>query len=138
MRQTTRVAVIMQPVRTYCRRIMLGVASVSSQARWEYILIAADAPSPVLYFDGFVHGLIGHFSETDLAEQVERAGLPAVDISPAHRNGHALPRVSTDDVAVGRLAAAHLLSLGLPHFAFFGTRQHYFSSLREKGFKEAV
>jgi len=86
----------------------------------------------------FVHGLIGHFSETDLAEQVARAGLPAVDISPAHGERHVLPRVSTDDVAVGRLAAAHLLSLGLPHFAFFGTRPHYFSFLREKGFKEAI
>src|SRR5215208_2307009 len=98
MRETKRVAVVMQPVRTYCRRIMLGVASVSSQARWECILIGTDAPSPVLYLDGFVHGLIGHFSETDLAEQVERAGLPAVDISPAHRKANALPRVSTDDV----------------------------------------
>jgi LacI family transcriptional regulator, galactose operon repressor len=138
MPQTKRVAVIMQPVRTYCRRIMLGVASVSAQARWECILIPTDAPSPDVHLGGFVHGLIGHFSETDLAERVKRAGLPAVDISPLQGEGHLLPRVSTDDVAVGRLAAAHLLSLGLPHFAFFGTRPHYFSFLREKGFKDAV
>ena len=105
MRETKRVAVIMHPVRTYCRRIMLGVASVSAQARWECILIPTDAPSPVVHLDGFVHGLIGHFSETDLAERVKRAGLPAVDISPAQREGHLLPRVSTDDIAVGRLAA---------------------------------
>ena len=39
---------------------------------------------------------------------------------------------------MGRLAAAHLLSLGLPHFAFFGTRAHYYSLLREKGFKDAL
>jgi LacI family transcriptional regulator, galactose operon repressor len=39
---------------------------------------------------------------------------------------------------VGRLAAAHLLSLGLPHVAFFGTRSHYYSLLREQGFTQAV
>jgi LacI family transcriptional regulator len=117
---------------------MLGVAGVSAQARWECVVVPTDARPPVADLRGFVHGVIGHFSERELAEQVARAGLPAVDISPAQREGPVLPRVSTDDVAVGRLAAAHLLSLGLPHFAFFGTRPHYFSFLREKGFKEAI
>jgi len=36
------------------------------------------------------------------------------------------------------LAAAHLLSLGLPHFAFFGSRAHYYSLLREQGFRQAI
>jgi len=137
MTAAKRVAVVMQPVRTYCRGVLRGVASVVSQARWECVLIAADAPAPLTDFRGFVHGLIGHFSEKSLLEHVERAGLPAVDISPAHRDAE-LPRVSTDDIAVGRLAAAHLLSLGLPHFAFYGTRSHYFSLLREQGFKQAI
>jgi LacI family transcriptional regulator len=137
MAATKRVAVVMQPVRLYCRGVLRGVASVSAQARWECVLIGADAPPAVVNLEGFVHGFIGHFSEKALQEQVERAGLPAVDISPAHRDAE-LPRVSTDDVAVGRLAAAHLLSLGLPHFAFFGTRAHYFSLLREEGFKQAI
>jgi len=65
------------------------------------------------------------------------AKLPAVDIAPLDRDGE-LVRVTTDEMAVGRLAAAHLLSLGLPHFAFFGTRRHYYSLLREQGFRESV
>ena len=134
---TKRVAVVMQPVRAYCRGVLRGVASVSAQARWECILIPADEPTPVVDLGGFVHGLIGHFSEKALLKHVERAAVPAVDISPARRDAD-LPRVSTDDVAVGRLAAAHLLSLGLPHFGFFGTRAHYWSLLREQGFKQAV
>jgi LacI family transcriptional regulator len=137
MSATKRVAVIMQPVRTYCRGVLRGVASVVSQARWECVLIAADGPPPLADFGGFIHGLIGHFSEDALLAHVKRAGLPAVDISPAHRHVE-LPRVSTDDVAVGRLAAAHLLSLGLPHFAFYGRRSDYFSLLREQGFKQAI
>ena len=137
MAAVKRVAVMMQPVRRYCRAVLRGVASVSAQARWECILISADGPPPVVDLDGFVHGLIGHFSEKLLLEHVERARLPAVDISPAERRA-ALPRVSTDEVAVGRLAAAHLLSLGLPHFGFVGSRAHYYSLLREQGFKQAV
>jgi DNA-binding LacI/PurR family transcriptional regulator len=132
-----RVAVVMKPVRPYCRAVLRGVASVSAQAQWECILIPADAPTLGVELGGFVHGLIGHFSEKLLLEHAERAGVPAVDISPARRDA-VLPRVSTDDRAVGRLAAAHLLSLGLPHFAFFGTRSHYYSLLREQGFRQAI
>src|SRR5206468_11297393 len=92
---------------------------------------------PVVNLKGFVNGLIGHFSEKVLLQHVERVKVPAVDISPARRHA-GLPRVSTDDVAVGRLAAAHLLALGLPHFAFFGTQSHYYSLLREQAFRRAI
>jgi LacI family transcriptional regulator len=135
---TKRVAVVMEPVREYCRHVLRGVFAVSAQARWECILVHAGATPPLAEFSkGFVHGLIGRFSEAPLVKQVQRIGLPAVDVSPAWENLK-LPQVTTDDVAVGRLAAAHLLSLGLPHFAFFGTRAHYCSLLRAKGFKETV
>ena len=132
-----RVGVIMLPVRPYCRRVLRGVTAVGSQAQWECLLIPADAPKPVAEFSGFVHGLIGHLSDRPVLEVVRRAGVPAVDISPA-QSGANLPRVTTDDVAVGRLAAAHLLSLGLPHFAFYGTRRDYYLLLRAQGFKEAI
>src|SRR5689334_1575256 len=137
MPATKRIAVVMQPVRTYCRGVLRGVASVSAQARWECVLIPADEPLPVPDLGRFVHGLIGHFSEKVVLKDVERAGVPAVDISPAWRDAR-LPRVSTDDIAVGRLAAAHLLSLGLPHFAFFGKRSEYVSLLRERGFRQSI
>jgi LacI family transcriptional regulator len=127
----------MQPVRTYCRGVLRGVATVSAQARWECILVAADAPPPLSDLCKVAQGLIGHFSEEPLLAQVERAGIPAVDIAPMHRRDR-LAHVTTDDVAVGRLAAAHLLSLGLPHFAFFGTHADYFSLLREQGFKQTL
>jgi LacI family transcriptional regulator len=131
------VAVVMQPVRTYCRGVLRGVATVSAQAGWECILVAADAPRPLSDVTRVAAGLIGHFSDPKLLDLVAHAGIPAVDIAPQDRQG-VLPRVTTDDVAVGRLAAAHLLSLGLPHFGFFGTHDHYFSLLRERGFTETL
>ena len=137
MAETKRVAVVMLPVRPYCRRVLRGVTGVGSQARWECILLPADAPRPIAEIRGFVQGIIGHLSDAEILDQVRRAGLPAVDISPL-REELDLPRVTTDDIAVGRLAAAHLLSLGLPHFAFFGTKPDYYSMLRADGFKESI
>ena len=138
MPETKRVAVVMLPVRTYCRDVLRGVISMSRPARWECILIPADPPPPLVELvDGHVHGLIGHFADAALVEQVIRAGLPAVDVSPP-RSQLDLPRVTTDESAVGRLAAAHLLALGLPHYAFYGTRAEYSSLLRENGFKQTL
>src|SRR5687768_6048010 len=137
MAATKRVAVVMQPVRTYCRGVMRGVASVSVRAGWDCVLMPADEPLPIPDLGGFIHGLIGHFSEKVLLEHVERVGVPAVDISPA-RLGTKLPGVRTDDLAVGRLAGAHLLSLGLPHFGYCGNGSEHLSLVREQGFKQAL
>jgi len=47
-------------------------------------------------------------------------------------------RVTSDDAAVGRVAAAHLLSLGLAHYGFFGWRKRDDSKLREAGFTQTI
>jgi LacI family transcriptional regulator len=137
MSKVKRVAVVMLPVRPYCRRVLLGVTGVSSRERWECILLPADAPYPVAEVRGFVHGFIGHLSDAAIRDEVRRARIPAVDISPLQAEAD-LPCVTTDELAVGRLAAAHLLSLGLPHFAFFGTKRDYHAMLRAEGFKESI
>ena len=90
----------MQPVRTYCRGVLRGVATVSTQAKWECILVAADTPPPLNELSRIAQGMIGHFSDPKLLEQVVGAGIPAVDISPREAD-MPLPRVSTDDVSVG-------------------------------------
>jgi LacI family transcriptional regulator len=136
--EARRIGLLLHPVRTYCRRVLRGITAVGARARWQWLLVTADAHPPLdTLSGGFLHGVIGHFADEALVEQVVRANLPAVDIS-AVWGEPALPRVTTDDIAVGRLAAAHLLSLGLPHFAFFGTKPHYYSMLRERGFRQAI
>src|SRR6476646_9462741 len=133
-----RIGILLHPVRTYCRRVLRGITAVGAQQRWEWLLLSSDAHPPFDTLSGdFLHGVIGHFSQKSLVEQVMRANLPAVDIAGV-RGDPDLPRVTTDDIAVGRLAATHLLSLGLANFAFFGTRPDYFSLLREQGFKQAI
>jgi LacI family transcriptional regulator len=45
-----------------------------------------------------------------------------------------VPRVMVDQMAMGRLAADHLLSCGLSRFAYIGERHRFYSELRKQGF----
>src|SRR5687768_10915294 len=133
-----RVAILVQPTRPYCRRVVRGIATVGAQSRWEYVLLSLETrPDLAGLANGFLHGVIGHFDEKSTASTLAKRGLPVVDISGV-RGQIDLPCVVSDDVAVGRLAATHLLSLGLPHFGFFGTAARHFSRRRQQGFSEAI
>lgn len=48
------------------------------------------------------------------------------------------PGISSDDVAVGRLAAEYFQGLSLRHFAFFGDERYEYSRLRRTGFQDAL
>jgi LacI family transcriptional regulator len=138
MRQNKRVGIVVRPTRTYCRRIVDGIVAVGAQYGWEHVLVPINVAAALGGFGkDFVDGYIGHFSEQALVEQVQKSGIPSVDISSCLPDS-TLPRVITDEVAVGRVAAAYLLSLGLPHFGFVGSADDYCSSLRAKGFEQAL
>src|SRR5579864_6027948 len=121
MSEAKRIAIMLHPVRTYCRRVLRGITAVGARARWEWLLVSVDV-DPLLetLSHDFLHGAIGHFSNPAVRRRVVQSRLPAIDIAPVDRHA-GLIRVATDELAVGRLGAAHLLSLGLAHFGFFGT-----------------
>src|SRR4051812_17974347 len=61
-------------------------------------------------------GIISRVSSPAFAEAIRRAGVAAVDL--AHRPPPSgLPRIVTDDHAIGRLAAEHLTSRGYRRLA---------------------
>jgi LacI family transcriptional regulator len=133
-----RIGIIVLPSETLSRQIVEGIVAAGSRTGWEHVLVPADSRSSLkLFGKGFVDGYIGHFSDQTLVGQVRETGLPAVNISSA-LPGSDLPRVITDEVAVGRLAASYLLSLGLPQFAYIGQADDYPSLARGKGFENMV
>jgi LacI family transcriptional regulator len=69
------------------------------------------------------------------ARAASRLGLPVVNLSGTLRNAD-LPRVMVDDLAIGRLAAEHLLDRGLRRLAYFGTPGTWYSQQRGRGFVE--
>lgn len=62
-------------------------------------------------------GIIARIDHADLASQIAARGVPAVDVSWYDFAGPTVARVTSDEEASGRLAADHLLSRGLQHFA---------------------
>jgi LacI family transcriptional regulator len=81
-------------------------------------------------------GIIADIVHRDFARRLIRLGRPIVDTAFWIEHPR-LPVVDVDNSAVGRMAAEHLLALGLRHFAFFGNIAVY-SGLREKAFLDRL
>jgi len=77
------------------------------------------------------------FVEKEYVRELRNLRIPVVDISNWMEESH-LPRVVPDDLEIGRMAASHLLGLGLKHFAFVAPLEAAFVRLRLKGFSDAV
>lgn len=78
-------------------------------------------------------GLVGAFYGNAMLTNAVALGLPAVNVS--NRDADVpLPRVVTDDVAVGCVGARHLMGCGFRNFAFAGLPGHAYSALRQEGF----
>ena len=64
--------------------------------------------------------------------------MPAVNISAIELPGVDFPRVATDLLAAGRLAAEHLLDRGFVHFAYYGLTHRAYVDRHYRGFAQAV
>jgi LacI family transcriptional regulator len=82
-------------------------------------------------------GLIANVCLEALAEAIRDAGVAAVNVAES-LPGVELPQVISDNAAVGRLAAEHLLDRGLRNFAYFGLEGYGFSRVRGEAFSRAV
>ncbi len=80
-------------------------------------------------------GILARIASPKFARQITRLRLPTVDLVGLHRL-RGVPVIITDHQAVARLAADHLLSLGLTHFAFCGFAGIYYSQRRSQYFTE--
>ena len=83
------------------------------------------------------HGVIAHVGTPQKAQAIRQLKVPVVNISSAIKNLQ-VPRVTTDQVAIGTTAARHLMERGFTRFAFLGVRGLWFSELRQRGFEECV
>ena len=77
-------------------------------------------------------GLIGAFDTSEEIREVRRLRIPTVNFSSNTKSS--LPSVLTDNRAVGRIAARHLLDCGLRNFAYVASPSLLFSQRRGEGF----
>ena len=82
-------------------------------------------------------GLIVKATTSEDAAALTDLGCPVIDIA-AESGSHGLARVTTDNMAVGAMAAGYFLRRGFRQYGYAGIRGHGASILREAGFAEAV
>ena len=80
-------------------------------------------------------GAIATISDQREARAASRLGMPIVCVGGNLRECN-LPRVMVEQYAVGRLAAEHLLEVGLRQLAFYGLRGPWYSQERQRGFAD--
>ena len=135
-----RVALLVETSNSYARGLLRGVIDYArSHGRWSVYLgehSRGDQPPPWLErWDG--DGVIARIENARIARAVMRCGRPVVDVSAA-RLLPQLPWVETDDEAIARAAAGHLLERGLRRFAFFGEERFNWSTWRQEHFTRIV
>ena len=83
-------------------------------------------------------GIIATTEDKSRQEQLIRLKQPAVSVT-GHLDPHDdLPTVLSDNHAIGKLAAEHLVEQGLHQFAYVGHEDWYTDRVRMEGFKETI
>jgi LacI family transcriptional regulator len=133
-----RIAVLVESSRGYGRGLLQGItAYVREHGPWTVDIherrLYDAAPEWLRHWHG--DGIIARLASRQFARQISRLRLPTVDLVGLHPIKD-VPVIITDHRAVARLAADHLLSLGLRHFAFCGFAGIYYSEKRSQYFAE--
>jgi LacI family transcriptional regulator len=131
-----QVALLIETSNAYGRGLLRGVVAYA-HAHDPWVLRLAEhgrgEVSRTELADWHGHGVIARVENPLVAEVVRSCGRPAVDVSAA-RLLPDLPWVETDDAAIARLAADHLLERGLRHFGYCGDSRFNWSRWREEHF----
>lgn len=84
-----------------------------------------------------VQGIVAALHTPEAERRFAALGVPVVNVSNSMRVPR-LPVVTQDDVAVGRLAAAHLRECGCRAFGYWGQTGRSYSEQRWVGFREGL
>src|SRR5688500_16466805 len=120
MTRSPHVALVVETATIYGRRLLQGVTRyLRAHPTWSVFLEQhdLDAAPPRWLRTWRGDGVISRATSRALANAVRRGRLAAVDLSD-RQGPFGLPRINSDDPAIGRLAADHLRERGLQSFAF--------------------
>ncbi len=131
-----RVALIVETSSAYGRRILRGVRRyVHSHQPWSIYLeqraLTTRPPRWLETWDG--DGILSRATTKQLAGAATRSRIPVVELTDRH-DRTALHCVRSDDHAIARLGAEHLLERSFRHFGFCGFARENWSKRRGEGF----
>jgi LacI family transcriptional regulator len=140
MTRRPHVALIVETSSAYGRRVLRGItAYVRSHQPWSIFLEQrALTTRPPGWLEGWKgDGIISRATDRRLAEALVRSRIPVVDLTDRHGDA-GFPQIRSDDEAIGRLAAEHLLGRGFRCLAFCGFERESWSKRRLDAFAEAA
>jgi len=133
-----RIALVIGQDVTFCRNVIRGVRAYAlDKPEWLFRNGPPDAATVRACRQWNPDGIIAHLGTAALARQILRLGKPVVDVACVLPKV-GVPVVDVDHRAVGRLAADYLLNRGFQTFGFYGSREAYYSRLREQSFVERL
>lgn len=134
-RHQRRIGVFLDLLAGYTRQMVAGIARYASERGDWSLVVARDDDHTVI---------LGGFGEEDLQSLDGiiagktwlkfTSACPVIYTSTPWGQCHG-PVVCQDDVAIGRVGATHLLSLGLSNYGFVGMRKVPWSEQRQEGFE---
>lgn len=135
-RPVPHVALLVETSTHYGRELLAGIAAyVREHRRWSVFLeqLDLDSPAPAWLTTWDGDGAIVRTTHPALLAHLAARNVPTVDLSDRGPPAGP-PRVNSDDAAIGRLAADHLLERGYRQFAFCGFAGELWSDRRRDGF----
>ncbi len=121
----------------YLHGVQLGIAEyVVQKPEWICTHLLPDPGGLATFSAMAVDGVIAYV-EPEYVPQIRGRKVPVVDVSNWMIE-QPFPRVVPDDYAIGKLAAAYMMDLGLKHFGYRGYELSQFSRLRVRGYSEAL
>lgn len=134
------VALIIETASPYGRQILQGIARYQrAHGGWSVLLDEGEVHrlQPNLQLDGDCDGMICRSRSATWPVALQKRGLAVVDLND--RYGYLeVPRVGSDMLAIGRMAAQHLLDRGFRNLAFCGYSDELWSMERLSGVDEAA
>lgn len=132
-----RVAVLVDTATGWGRRLVYGImAYTRKHGPWRLWIEPRGQQEILRPPTGWVgDGIIARVSTSRLARSLAEWKLPVVNVSGIQlRDAPAMPRVTTDLVAAGDLAAKHFLEKGFRHFAYVGAARFTYVQEYARGF----
>jgi LacI family transcriptional regulator len=129
------IGLVLEMTRAWGREVLPGIAEYSRhRCHWNLALLdwASTTVPPI---SGYIGALT--FKDSSFDSGPKREHIPVVNISAA-RPPPNIPLVTHDNLAVGRLAAEHLLEMGVTRFACASMPDNNLSNERRNGFEAAL
>ncbi len=139
MKPRKRVALIIETSNEYARGLLHGIrAYIREHDPWAIYFSEQSRGEALDWLEDFNgDGIIARIETRAIAQAVTAKGLPTIDVSAA-RHVPALSWVETDNPAIARMAAEHLLSRGFKHFGFCGAPLFNWSRERSDTFEQLI